>query len=127
MHADLARVRSEHDDLDRKADELQKLIIEGCDRCTEAFDRLASYANILSEHLLGEHDVLEDAHERGSARGAKQMRSELETLRWDWEEYLSIWTAGTARDDWDTFSEHSLVMLDRIRGRIRKENDLLGA
>jgi hypothetical protein len=127
MHADIARVRSEHDDLDRRADELQKLIIEGSDRCADAFDRLASYANVLSEHLLGEHEVLEDAHGRGTKQGAKQMRSELETLRWDWEEYLSVWTRDTAHDDWDTFCEHSLVMLDRIRTRIRKENELLGA
>jgi hypothetical protein len=128
MQVDVARVRVEHEALDHEAAELQSLIMEGPSSCSDAFARLAAYASILSEHLLGEHDVLEVAHRgREGSPQFGRMRTDLEALRWDWEEYLSIWTEDTASQDWETFSEHSLVLLDRIRRRIRHEDELLNA
>ena len=126
MHADIARVRREHDELDRQAGDLQFTIANGTSHSGETFAQLAAYASVLSEHLLGEHEVLEDAQSRSTASGARQMRTELDALRWDWDEYLSVWTEESARADWDMFREHSLIILDRIRQRIRRENELLG-
>ena len=128
MQADVARVRREHDALEQSAAELQLLIAEGPSTCQQVFEQLAAYASVLSEHLLGEHDVLESAQlGRETSLNFGSMRPELKALRWDWEEYLSVWTADTASDDWEVFMEHSLAILDRVRRRIRHENDLLNA
>lgn len=122
------RVLLEHRELDTAAADLERLVAFGPANRAEVFSKLAGYASLLAEHLIGEHEVIREAEDCRTARGegsSHQARTELEALRWDWEEYLSVWTDETAASDWDTFAEHSLVILARIRRRIAREDDLL--
>lgn len=41
--------------------------------------------------------------------------NQIESLCWDWQEYLSCWSEQSAAADWDLFAEHSLAVLGRMR------------
>ena len=128
MRDDIQRVIDEHRELDTSAADLERAIAFGPEKTGQVFTKLAGYASLLAEHLIGEHDVIRGAEDRHAALGRGQphaARTELEALRWDWEEYLLVWTEETAASDWETFAEQSLAILDRIRRRIARENDLL--
>lgn len=123
MMFDVQRVLDEHRALDVRAAGLESALYSGQRIEGAIFKQIAAYANLLSEHLLGEHQVLGEAFERRSPPnfGAKTFSLDLEALRWDWEEYLSVWSQESPAKDWSMFVEHSLALLARIRRRIARE------
>jgi hypothetical protein len=128
MQADVERVLQEHSALTQASSHIESILIAGADRDCELFASLSQYATLLAEHLLGEHDVLQGAANRrgGHISGyATTMLTELDALRSDWEEYLTIWNEEKAADDWPSFAEQSAAILARIRRRIQRENELL--
>lgn len=128
MDSDIGRILAEHARLEQAATELE-LLVQSEEPIPEVFTRLSAFSNALAEHLLNEHHALETAS-RQPQPGAfdtlnDQLAFDLETLKADWDEYLTGWTDEDARADWDLFAEHTSVMIGRVRRRIQRENLVL--
>lgn len=127
MQQDIERVLKEHQMLDDAASSLEQSMSGSVQDFTQVFRSVSAFANALAEHLLGEDHVLQAVVGKlGESRPAQgQFASDLEALRADWDEYLSVWTEQSAAAQWDLFAEHSMALLARIRRRIARENALL--
>ena len=129
MQGEIVRVRAEHQRLDEAAARFETALLNTQPDTGDVFRCLSRFSNALAEHLLGEDELLRQiikSLEFGPAEQAfADFHAEMETLRWDWDEYLSGWDEAAARDDWELFAEHTVAMLARIRRRIARENDLL--
>lgn len=128
MSSESRRVVLEHRHLDAEAHALQGLLEGGPDKLPIVFTALSTFASVLAEHLMGEHQVIDDAMIRnakrdGHTRGA--LADDLRGLVLDWEECLANWDEKSAREEWPLFSEQLGALLSRIRRRIAIEAELL--
>lgn len=130
MRSDVRRVSFEHLQLDAEAAALQQLLEAGPENLPAIDTSLSTFANALAEHLLHEHDVIDSAMASQAVAAGytpDQLRDQLETLRWEWEECLSAWDVGAVKTDWPSYSEQLKSLLLRIRRRIAVESDLIAA
>jgi hypothetical protein len=127
MDTKLDQVRADHRELNRTAAALEGELLKSCPDVHGAFARLSSFSSHLAEHLANDDDLLRALIEvqAGIQSQTLQMECELDSLRWDWEEFLSGWTVETAAADCEVFAEHASVMLARIRRRIASEDEFL--
>lgn len=124
MKSEVQRILGEHRVLDQAAAELETVIMAGRRHARDAFVSLSSFASSLSEHLLNEAASFYEARIAPRPNEAC-FDAELVELRADWDEYLCTWSESSARDDWDRFSTQSLAILQRVRARIHRENDMI--
>jgi hypothetical protein len=128
MNNEAQRVIVEHRHLDAEARALRILLDGGPDRLPIVFSALSTFASVLAEHLVHEHEVIDQALAR-KARRTGMTRStlddELRALVLDWQECLANWDEASAAREWSRFSEHLSALLARIQRRIAVEAELL--
>lgn len=111
---------------------LSKRLATLIDRQAEAEElalALDHLVQTVASHLAIEDAIIYDLamEETLSATPSEvgQTKREFETLKANWGEYLTAWSAQRIADDRDTFVSATRAMLPRLRDRVRLETKLL--
>ncbi|WP_164857176.1 hemerythrin domain-containing protein [Sphingomonas crocodyli] len=128
MH-DFHTLMIEHDRLDRLAIELLEIVAGEPDPATALAVR-ADLSVTLDDHLSKEDGFLYDrllgnAEEDCYPARVREFHSCFAALAADWKDYLQLWDNECVSADWTGFVSETAAMMERLRARIKAENDLL--
>ncbi|OYW22392.1 MAG: hypothetical protein B7Y98_05145 [Sphingomonas sp. 32-62-10] len=125
------RLMQEHDRIDHHLDRMTYLIQQENEDAVGATLILSDLADELRLHLAHEDSLMYRpmvaAHRPAFIKTADDFCRQFETLRCDWDRYLVEWTTGIIRADWVGFRASTLIIIERLKARVRAENDLLYA
>ena len=128
MH-DFHTLMIEHDRLDRLAVELLDIVAGDPDPVASLATR-ADLSVTLDDHLSKEDGFLYDrllgkpGEDNYPAR-VREFHSCFAALAADWRDYLQLWDNECVAADWTGFVGETIDMMERLRARIKAENDLL--
>jgi len=129
MRVDYETLMHEHDALDRLAEQLDRAIGEASGPSTPALAARERLSTALIAHVAKEDSAiyprLIGGNDASAAAAAQEVIHEFRDLMVDWIDYARDWDRDRALAEWDSFAAATRALLARLRGRIKRENELL--
>lgn len=126
---DYETLMHEHDALVALSRQLIEVLRSERARPAEAVDCRDALSALMSSHLAKEDSAIYPQLIAGSdtaaATAARDTVTEFSDLTNDWMANLAQWDGVAIAADWNGFREQTIAIVERLLGRIRRENDLL--
>ena len=129
MRVDYETLMHEHDALDRLAGQLEHAIRGASGASAPALAARDRLSMALVAHVAKEDSAiyprLIGGSDASAAAAAQEVAREFRDLMTDWIAYARAWDHDHAAAEWDVFVAVTQALLARLRGRIKRENELL--